>query len=90
MPLVLWDGDNLTVATDGTYLTAPADRRANLFNYRTKAEISVVLENQEQSGTKWVQGSNNFATGETPLVMFYFWGRSRSPCRTTPQLSFPS
>ncbi|MDG3004354.1 hypothetical protein [Paludisphaera mucosa] len=66
VPLALWDGDNLFIATDGSKLTSPS-----LFGYNPKASISIAAA-APVSGTTWVQGSSGYAAGFKPLVMFYF------------------
>lgn len=72
VPLVLWDGDNLSLVEDGTYLTASGNEPgAHIFNYNKQAKITVV-GTKPVSGTVWVQGSAHYPQGETPLVMFYF------------------
>jgi hypothetical protein len=68
VPLVLWDGDNLYLATDGTYLT-----KASVFNYDANASISIV-GSSPVSGTTWVQDSKNFPAGDSAMVMFYYSG----------------
>lgn len=65
VPLALWDGDNLFIATDGKDLTT-----SNIFGYDPKASVAIA-RSQPISGTTWVQGSSGFGLGRTPLVMFY-------------------
>jgi hypothetical protein len=68
VPLVLWDGDNLYIATDGKDLTSPT-----LFGYDANASITIA-KTDKIDGTVWVQGSKGYAGGDTPLVMFYYSG----------------
>jgi hypothetical protein len=68
VPLVLWDGDNLYLATDGKRLTS-----SNLFGYDSNAKISIAAT-APVSGTTWVQGSSEYPDHESPLVMFYYSG----------------
>jgi hypothetical protein len=68
VPLALWDGNNLYIATDGTNLTTA---EPNIFNYETTAKITVA-QTDPVSGSIWVQASSNFPQGQNPLVMFYF------------------
>ncbi len=65
VPLALWDGDNLYLATDGAYLTSD-----KLFAYNRDAPISIA-GTSPVSGSTWLQASSNYPTGVTPLVMFY-------------------
>ena len=67
VPLALWDGDNLYIATSGDHLTS-----ANIFKYNSSASISIAGPDQVVSGTTWVQKSNKYPAGTTPLVMFYY------------------
>ena len=72
VPLVLWDGDNISLVTDGTYLTASGNAPgAKVFNYNDQAKISIAAT-ETVSNTTWVQGSSNYPAGQSPLVMFYF------------------
>jgi hypothetical protein len=77
VPLVLWDGNNLYLATAGEYLTSASP---NLFNYETSAQIAIAGADPV-SGSVWVQDSSAFPEGQSPLVMFYF---SDGPPRTVP------
>ena len=86
VPLVLWDGDNLYIATDGTNLTARPAPGSKIFNYDASAYISVV-GSDPVSGTTWVQGSSNFPAGESPLVMFYIPAGYPRLCQMTPRRS---
>jgi hypothetical protein len=72
VPLVLWDGNNTILATDGTYLTGPDanGNGATVFNYDDKAKIFIVPASQV--GETWVQSSANYPTGLSPLIMFYY------------------
>jgi len=67
VPLVLWDGNNLYIATDGTNLTTPS-----IFGYDATAKITIADSNTKHSGTIWVTASSNFPDGKSPLAMFYF------------------
>jgi hypothetical protein len=72
VPLVLWDGDNISLVTDGTYLTASGNAPGSkIFNYNDDAKISIAGA-APVSNTVWVQGSANYPAGESALVMFYF------------------
>ncbi len=72
IPLVLWDGDNISLVTDGTYLTASGDAPGSkVFNYNDQAKITIA-GSEQISGTQWVTNGANYPNGETPLVMFYF------------------
>lgn len=72
VPLVLWDGDNISLVTDGTYLTASGNAiGSKVFNYNDQAKISIAA-GDPVSNTIWVQGSANYPSGQSPLVMFYF------------------
>jgi hypothetical protein len=68
VPLALWDGDNLYLATSGAHLTSPT-----LFGYDPNASITVV-GSKPVSGMTWVQGSKGYPRGIAPLVMFYYSG----------------
>jgi len=73
VPLVLWDGDNISLATDDKYLTTPKGQPgATLFGYDTSAKISIATSSQTINGSVWLQKSANYPTGASPLVMFYF------------------
>ncbi len=72
VPLVLWDGDNISLVTDGTYLTASGNAPGSkIFNYDDNAKISIA-GSAPVSNTTWVQSSSNYPVGDSPLVMFYF------------------
>lgn len=72
VPLVLWDGANISLVTDGTYLTASGNAPGSkIFNYNDSAKISIA-GSTPVSNTIWVQSSSNYPSGESPLVMFYF------------------
>jgi hypothetical protein len=77
VPLVLWDGNNLYLATAGEFLTSASP---NLFNYEGTAQVAIAGA-EPVSGSVWVQGSSAFPEGQSPLVMFYF---SDGPPRTVP------
>lgn len=66
VPLALWDGDNLYIATDGDNLTSPT-----LFGYDAGASISIAAA-APVSGSTWIQASSGYGAGFKPLVMFYF------------------
>jgi hypothetical protein len=74
VPLVLWDGDNISIATDDTYLTTPKGQPgATLFGYDTAAKIAIATKGQSVNGSTWVKDtSSNYPSGESPLVMFYY------------------
>jgi hypothetical protein len=69
VPLVLWDGDHLTLATDGTDLTATQPPVSNVFAYSKGAQIYIAQPGG--GGSTWVQGSEDYPKKYTPLVMFY-------------------
>jgi hypothetical protein len=72
VPLVLWDGDNVSIVTDGKYLTtSPGKPGDTIFNYDPNAKITIA-GTQTVDGSQWVTSSANYPTGENPLVMFYF------------------
>src|SRR5262245_48918767 len=72
VPLVLWDGNNISLVTDGTYLTTPKGALGStLFGYDTTARISIALSGETVSNSIWVKDSSNYPTGQSPLVMFY-------------------
>jgi hypothetical protein len=77
VPLVLWDGNNLYLATAGEYLTSASP---NLFNYEATAQIAVA-GTEPISGSVWVQDSSGFSEGQEALVMFYFFD---GPPKTVP------
>ncbi|WP_169977352.1 hypothetical protein [Tautonia rosea] len=77
VPLVLWDGNNLYLATAGEYLTSDSP---NLFNYEATAQIAVAGA-VPVSGSVWVQDSSGFPEGQDALVMFYFFN---GPPKTVP------
>ncbi len=66
VPLVLWDGDNLYLTTDGAHLTSP-----HIFGYDPTASVSVAAA-APVDGSTWVQGSGGYPAAATPLVMFYY------------------
>jgi hypothetical protein len=68
VPLVLWDGNNLYIASDGTNLTTATP---NIFNYEATAKISIA-GTAPVSNSVWVTASTNFPAGLSPLAMFYF------------------
>lgn len=70
VPLVLWDGNHLTLATVGKDLTATQEPLSNVFGYSASAQITLA-QTAPVSGSVWVQGSNRFPAGFKPLVMFY-------------------
>ncbi|WP_145952153.1 hypothetical protein [Paludisphaera borealis] len=81
VPLALWDGDNISLVTDGTNLTTPMNAPAGtLFGYDPSAQISTAGNGQIVSNSTWVQGGSNYPVGQSPLVMFYY---STSPPLTT-------
>ena len=69
VPLVLWDGDHLTLATDGKDLTNTNIPISNVYGYSADAQITIAQPSA--SGSTWVQSSANYPSGVTPLVMFY-------------------
>jgi hypothetical protein len=72
VPLVLWDGDNISLVTDGKYLTTPPGQPgATLFGYDPNARIAVAGTAPVSNNT-WVQSSKNYPKGWSPLVMFYY------------------
>ncbi len=71
VPLALWDGDNLFIATDGKDLTS-----SNIFGYDSTAWVTIAGAGQQVSGTTWVQTSTGYSGGRTPLVMFYYSNNS--------------
>jgi hypothetical protein len=66
VPLALWDGDDLFIATDGTDLTKP-----NIFFFQPSADLSFA-GTAPVSGTSWVTASTKFPTGDSPMVAFYY------------------
>jgi hypothetical protein len=66
VPLVLWDGDNLYLATDGTNLTSP-----QIFGYDPNASITLATT-APVSGSTWIQPGTSYPAGVSPLVMFYY------------------
>jgi hypothetical protein len=74
VPLVLWDGNNISLVTDGTYLTTPKGAPGStLFGYDAAAKISIAVSGETVSNSIWVKkDSSNYPTGQSPLVMFYF------------------
>src|SRR5262249_26409557 len=75
VPLVLWDGDNVSLVTDGTDLTTPKNApRGTLFGYDPTASITIVTSDTPVSGSTWVKDSANFPTDTSPLVMLYYSG----------------
>src|SRR5262245_33856035 len=70
VPLVLWDGNHLTLATVGKDLTATQEPLSNVFGYSASAQITLA-QTAPVSGSVWVQGSAGFPVGFKPLVMFY-------------------
>src|SRR5262245_4195734 len=74
VPLVLWDGNNMSLVTDGANLTTPPGQPADtVFNYKPDAKITIAGLGEKVSGSSWVlPSSRNYPTGQSPLVMFYF------------------
>jgi hypothetical protein len=76
VPLVLWDGDNISLVTDGAYLTTPKGAPgATLFGYDTSARIAIATSGESLSGSTWVKNNSalgHYPIGESPLVMFYY------------------
>ena len=66
VPLALWDGDNLFIATDGDGLTSAGTP----YGYDPTASIAIAGAAPVSNST-WVQGSSNYPAGMTPIVMFY-------------------
>jgi hypothetical protein len=77
VPLVLWDGDNMYIATDPADLTAPTQ----IYNYDPTAKISIATYTG-QGSTQWITSASNYQAGQTPAVVFY-----RSP---TPKTVLPA
>lgn len=73
VPLVLWDGNHITLATDGKDLTATKEPVSTLFGYTDNAKISIA-QTAPVSGSVWVQGSAHYPRGFNPLIMFYYAG----------------
>lgn len=73
VPLVLWDGDNLFLATDGNGLTSAATP----YGYDPKASVAIA-GTAPVSGSHWVQSSRNFPAGIKPAVVFYHDNTSQS------------
>ncbi len=72
VPLVLWDGDNISLVTDGKYLTTPPGKPGStLFGYDPNARIAIAGTAPVNNST-WVEGSSNFSKDDKPLVMFYY------------------
>jgi hypothetical protein len=81
VPLVLWDGDNMYLASDPNYLTSDALPYKNVYNYDQNAKISIAAYTGQDS-TEWVTKASNYPAGATPAVVFY-----RSP---TPRTVLPA
>jgi hypothetical protein len=72
VPLVLWDGDNVSIVTDDTYLTTPPKQLgATVFGYQPDAKISI-LGTAKQNNAVWLKSSASYPSGDTPFVMFYY------------------
>lgn len=84
IPLVLWDGDNLYIATDPNYLTT----NNPVYNYDTSASISIAGTTPSgttpANTTTWVTNSSNYPAGESPIVMFYFSETPKTVLRAAP------
>jgi hypothetical protein len=74
VPLVLWDGNHVTLTSDGKDLTATAQPVVNVFGYNPSAQITIAQPTA--GGSTWVLGTDNFPREFTPLVMFYHAGTS--------------
>jgi hypothetical protein len=72
VPLVLWDGGHLTLATDGADLTATKPPMVNLFGYSNDAQIAFASLNQKVANSDWVLSAQNYRPSETPTLMFYY------------------
>jgi hypothetical protein len=71
VPLVLWDGDNISLVTDGAKLTTPkTSPGGTLFGYEPSAKVTIATTGQNLSGSVWVKGGTNYHD-QKPLVMFY-------------------
>jgi hypothetical protein len=70
VPLVLWDGDNMYLASDPNYLTSDVLPYKNVYSYDQKAQISIATYSG-QGSTEWVSSASNYPAGETPVVVFY-------------------
>jgi hypothetical protein len=71
VPLVLWDGDNMYIATDSANLSANND----IYNYDPSAKVSIATFTS-QGSTEWITNTSNYPSGEAPTVVFY---RSATP-----------
>jgi hypothetical protein len=77
VPLVLWDGNNISLVTDGEHLTTPKNEpMGTLFSYDRNARITVVGLGEKASDSTWVTEGHNYQNGNSPLVMFYFADQS--------------
>ncbi|MHB1556939.1 MAG: hypothetical protein ACYC61_05620, partial [Isosphaeraceae bacterium] len=84
IPLVLWDGDNMYIATDPNYLTS----NSPVYNYNTGASISIAGTTPSgttpANTTQWVTNSSNYPASESPIVMFYYSNTPKTVLRAAP------
>jgi hypothetical protein len=84
VPLVLWDGDNMYIATDPQYLTS----NNAVYNYSRDADISIAgttpTGTTPKNTTTWVTSSSSYAAGESPIVMFYYTRAKNTVLRAAP------
>jgi hypothetical protein len=83
VPLVLWDGDNMYIATDPNYLTATDIPYVNVYNYNQNATISIA-KYTGQNSTEWVTNTSNYPPGYTPVVVFYRTGTPKTVLPAAP------
>ena len=77
VPLVLWDGDNVTIATDDKNLTTAPGAVGGVFNYESSAKVSIVGTEQTNNAV-WLKSSTGYPTGDVPFVMFYHADKSHT------------
>ncbi len=66
VPLVLWDGDNMYIATDPADIAAPTQ----IYNYDPTAQINIQTYTGPAS-TDWITQASNYMAGQTPTIVFY-------------------
>jgi hypothetical protein len=79
VPLVLWDGENVFLATD------PADLNSSsqVYSYDSSAKIYIATYTGKKS-TEWVTADSNYPKDDTPVVVLYRSNTPKGPSDAAP------
>ena len=84
LPLVLWDGNNVYLATDPANLTSSIP----VYSYDSSAKISIAGTTPSGTNpgntTTWVTSASNYPVGDSPVVVFYYSGTPLAPSDAAP------